>query len=378
MKASFNKKELFTKGIEYAEFFNVGNNNLLGFSSVVTDFGMDGSYNEGAIEGGPGNQLIMLIPDTARLSITAKTADSDLNNMALPLGANVTGNGIIETSDVFTGEGNKITLNGRNACAPYGGNKAVAYVINSTGTDKAEVQANSGTAYTVASTGVVEGFTAEDGASYCVKFFTRNSSAEVLTIPGLFAPAVVRAHFAINVYAKDSSGDAMKGSLYARRHYYIPRYSFTAGLKTTENQTTPGSVDLSGMALSYADAMSENVCAGSDKHYGYIVDEILGDNSSTAAVDGIYFIGLGDGVTISGTGEVTLPVKYSVNGALADISDMSQVTFSTPDQTHAKFTDSHQNVITGVTTGETTATVSVTNSATGVEYKDIIAVNVTA
>lgn len=373
---SFHGVQVFTKGINYAEFFDIASGNLLGFSRVVKEFGLNGSVNPGDIEGGPGNQLIMCIPDTGRLEITARTTDSDLNNMALPIGGNLAGNGIIEVSQPILASGNK--LNVTNAVAPYGGSKAIAYVLTSSGDDKATVEAGSGRAYPVSEAGELQGFTAKTGASYCVKYFVRNSSAKELGIPALFQPKVVRAHFAVNMYTNGGNGDAMSSSLYGIRHYYIPRYFFTAGLQDGVGQTEPGSVDLSGKALSFEQYQAEDVCASqSGMGYGFIVDEIVGENSSTAAVDGIYFIGLGEGVNIEGTGTVTLPTMYEVGGALADISDMTQVTYSTPDQTHAKFTDPHSNVITGVTAGSTTATVSVTNSRTGVEYHDAIPVTVT-
>lgn len=375
---TFNPQYLFSKGIVYAEFFDPATDNLLGYSQYVTDYGLNGTMNSGDIEGGLGNQLIMCIPDTSRLEITARTADTALNNMALPLGAEVGGNGIIETVTGIAATGTALSL--PNAVAPYGGqNGAIAYVLTSSGDDKAAVQAASGTAYQV-SDGVIQGFTAVSGNTYCVKYFIRNSSAMELTIPALFAPKVVRAHFAVNCYSKNGSDEAMAGSLAKIRHYYFPYYFFTAGLQGSESQTTPGTVDLSGKALTYEEYMANGMCAGGPKqNYGFIVDEIVGGSgdSSTAAVDGIYFIGLGDGLTgVVGTG--TLPVKYTVNGVLTEISDMSKVTFATAAANIAEFTDEHSNVITLKALGNTTATVSVTNSATGVTYTDAVSVTVVA
>lgn len=372
---TFSPEYLFTKGIAYAAFFDPATDNLLGYSQYVTDFGMNGTMNDGDIEGGLGNQLIMCIPDTSRLEITANTADAALNNMALAVGATVGGNGIIETVTGIVASGTSLAL--ANAVAPYGGqNGAVAYVLTSSGNDKAAVEAASGTAYQVVN-GTIQGFTAVSGNTYCVKYFVRNSSAMELTIPALFAPKVVRAHFAVNCYAKSAGGDGLSGSLVKIRHYYFPYYFFTAGLQGSESQTTPGSVNLSGKALTYEEYLASGVCSdGNRQNYGFIVDEIVGGatENSTAAVDGIYFIGLGDGLTgVVGTG--TLPVKYTVNGVLTDISDMSQVTFTTATDSIAEFADEHSNVITLKSVGNTTATASVTNSVTGVTYTD--AVNIT-
>lgn len=376
MAYTFKPNYIFTKGIAYAEFFDIATDNLLGFSSYVSDFGLNGNMNSGDIEGGPGNQLIMCVPDTARLEVTAKTADAALNNIALGVGAELTANGVIEVSHPITAAGNQLTV--QNAVAPPGSkNGAIAYILTSSGADKATVEQNSGTAYKVDAGGNIQGFSAITGQSYCVKYFVNNSSAQNLTIPALFQPKVVRAHFAVNCYAKMAGADAKASALYKIRHYYFPRYFFTAGLQDSVNQTTPGSVDLSGKCLTFDGAGAGDICAAENgQAYGFIVDEFVG-GTSTAGIDGIYFIGLGDGISVAADATAELPVKYSVGGVLTDISDMSQVTFTAGATETAKFTNEHVGTVTGVAPGTTTVTVSVTNSENGHTYKDVVQVTVT-
>jgi len=378
MAYTFSPEELFSKGIVYAEFFDPATDDLLGFSKLVSGFNPQGSVNAGDVEGGPGNALVMQIHDTARLNISATTADSALNNMALTVGGTLTANGVIETTKPIIATAATLTI--ANAVAPLGGqNGAVAYVIGSTGSDKAAVAAASGTAYPVSEEGVISGFTAVPGNTYCVKYFTHNSSAIQLGIPSLFTGKIVRAHFAVNLYAKKAGNDVMASSLLKIRHYVFPYYSFTNPLNDTLSQTATGSVDLSGTCLAYQDTV-EGACVSAENAgvYGYIVDEYVGNESSTAGIDGIYFIGLGAGASLAVGDELAIPVRYSVDGILAPISDMSQVTFASSDATKASFADSHSNVLTGVAQGSATLTVSVTNSRTGVAYSDTIPVTVTA
>jgi hypothetical protein len=373
---TFKPQALFTKGIAYAEFFDVNNNNLLGYSPYVTDFGLNGSMNDGDVEGGIGNQLIISLPDTSRLEVTATTADSALNNMALTIGGQLGGNGVIETmTAVTTGFAGDLIL--QNAVAPYGADSPVCYILTSTGEDKTAVEANSGKAYSVdTESGVIQDFTAESGATYCVKYFIRNSSADELTIPALFQPAVVRAHFAVNVYSQ-KGGDAMTGSLVKIRHYYFPRYQFNQPLQVKESQTTPGTTNLSGRCLTYQQALEAGVCASENSAaYGFIVDEPVGSLDSTANVRGIYFVGNGQQITVTVGDEVTLPVKYDVNGVLTDISDMSVVNFETSIPTIAAFNSEHSNVLRGKAEGTVAATVAVVNSATWEEFRDEIVVAV--
>lgn len=372
---SFNPQYEFSKGIVYFEAFDVATDDLVGFSKYVTDFSPAGSMNDGAVEGGPGNMLIINIPDTSRLTFTAKTADSALNNMALTIGQSLTGNGVVETSKPVVAGGAALTITG--AVAPLGGqNGAVAYILGSTGNDKDTVAANSGKAYKVGSDGTIQGFTAVSGNTYCVKYFVQNSSALQLAVPALFQPKVVRVHFAVNIYAKNGGGDAKNSSLFKIRHYYIPYYFFTGALSDTINQTTPGSVDLSGNCLT-ADEVGTDVCASNAMpNYCYIVDEFV-SGTSTGSVEGVYFVGAGAGVSVVHGETTELVAKYDVAGNLTNISDMSEVTFSTGAEETAKFNDPHSPVLTGVAAGTTTATVTVTNSISKVTYTDTIPVTVT-
>lgn len=373
---SFKKEALFSKGIVNAEFFSVENDNLLAYSAYVSNFGVEGSMNNGEVSGGPGNQLVMLIPDTARLNVTAQTADTNINSLALTVGGTLSGNGVIETIVGVTAASTSLTLTG--AVAPMGGqNGAVCYILTSSGSDRAAVEAASGTAYAVGDGGAVVGFTAVPSNTYCVKYFITNSSAQALTIPALFAPKVVRAHFAVNLYAKKGGSDVMESSIVGIRHYYFPYYFFTAAMKETASQTETGTVDLSGTCLSYEQAIANGNCAAiGNQVYGFIVDEMLGTNSSTAKVDGIYFIGLGGGASVKMGKTLTLPVKYSVGGVLTNISDMSQVTFESSATSVA--TVSSSGVVTPASTGTTIITAKVTNSMTEVLYQDSVTVTVTA
>lgn len=373
---TFKPQALFTKGIAYAEFFDVNTNNLLGYSPYATDFGLNGSMNDGDVEGGIGNQLIISLPDTSRLAVTCKTADSALNNMALPIGQDVAGYGIVETMTAVVASGTSLNLS--NAVAPYGTDKVVCYVLTSSGTDKAAVEAASGIAHTVTG-GVIEGFAAISGNTYCVKYSINNSSADKLTIPAMFQPKVVRAHFAVNVYSQNGSGDAMSGTLVKIRHYYFPRYQFNAPLQVTESQTTPGTTDLSGRCLTYQQALEAGICANENNAaYGFIVDEIVGSNTSTAKVEGIYFVGLGTEFNLKVGDVFTVPVKYAVNGVLTEISDLTQVTFESRDTSVANFASENSNVLTAASAGSTTISCSVTNSVTGETYDDTANILVTA
>lgn len=375
MAFTFKPEELFSKGIVYAEFFDPATDDLLGYSRYVADFSLAGAMNNGEVEAGPGNGLVMMIPDSARLNITATTADSALNNMAIAVGGTLSGYGVVETTTAITANSGTLLL--ANAVAPLGGdNGAVCYILTSTGSDRAAVEAQSGTAHAV-SGGAIQNFEASIGNTYCVKYFYSNSSAQQLTVPAMFNAKVVRAHFAVNCYAKKTGGDVLSSSLFKIRHYVFPYYFFTNPMEDTLSQTATGTVNLSGTCLSYQEAAAEGVCnVDSAGVYGYVVDEYVGgESTSTAAVDGIYFIGLGAGASVYIDDTLTLPIKYSVNGILTTISDMSAVTFESSAEAVATV---EGNVVSGESAGSAVITASVTNSRTNQTYTDAVTVTVSA
>lgn len=375
MAVSFKKESLFSKGIVSAEFYDIATDDLIGYSAYVSNFGVQGSMNSGEVAAGPGSMLVMCIPDTARLNVTCQTADTDLNSLALPVGGTITGNGVIPTIKGVTAD--STTLQVSNAVSPLGGqNGAVCYVVTSTGSDKNTVEAASGVAHAIDNSGNIEDFIAVPGNTYCVRYYTTNSSAEMLTIPALFAPKVVRAHFAVNLYAKKTGAAVLESSLVGIRHYFFPYYFFTAALNETASQTETGTVDLSGTCLTYEEALESGSCASvGAQNYGFIVDEMLGAYSSTSKVDGLYFIGLGAGVSVVNGSSYTLPIKFAVNGVLTNISDMDLVTFTSSNDEIATV---DENVVTGVALGTVTITAEVENSATGATYTDTVQVTVTS
>ena len=110
--ASFKPDYVFSKGIGYGEFFDPATDKLVGFSEYITDFGLNGSLNTGDVEGGPGNMLIMCIPDTARLAVTAKTADAMLQQLWHDRGRRAARQRHYRDRDRRVASGNNLSLTG--------------------------------------------------------------------------------------------------------------------------------------------------------------------------------------------------------------------------------------------------------------------------
>ena len=379
----FYDRLIFAKGICSAEFFDIETDALLAYSPYVTDFEIKGSMNTGEVSGGPGNALILCIPDTARLSFTARTADSDLTKLSLTAGAEAAGCSVQELTRPVTADTRGcLTLSGELTVPPGSCASApIAYVTASGGSDRAAVQAESGRARGVAAESGLVDFEALPGVTYLVKYFVKSSGTAAFQIPALFAPKVVRAHFAVNLYARPAAGSGawesgsgqnqLQTAIVGRRHYYIPCYMFTAAYADGASQTETGSVDLSGMALT-----SESIDANGNLtlSYGTVTDEFF--DSATAGVDGLYFIGEGAGPCLTVGQKHTLTVKYSVGGRLTNAADPSELTFASSAPSTAQVDAA--GVITAKAAGSCAVTAEVTNSVTGVTYRDAVTVTVTA
>lgn len=89
--------------------------------------------------------------------------------------------------------------------------------------------------------------------------------------------------------------------------------------------------------------------------------------ASTASITGIKFAGLEEGV-IAFVSNGYVPVKYLVNGMEVDVTDFSDVTFTSTNTAVAYFASAHSNLLICKSKGKTTLMATVTNSATGATY----------
>ena len=280
------------------------------YSNKVQQNQLQTSINNSPINAGIGNPIVIQIPDSAAINLTLTAADMSLEARALQVGGQISYNGIVPVMESIKANGTVLSVTKAPAVA-YGFSAAYAFIDNS------------GTAYTVdTDTYQIQGFTAESGKSYCVRYFISAASAKQLRISSVFAPSVEVVMIRIPAYSAQGS-TANAGSHVGDFFIWIPRMQFSGNAGLDASQTTASTTDVSGTALSYDDAAAQGLCSA-EEAYGslayYVYMPLAG---ATSAVEGLAIVGGTISLRVGDT--IQLPVKYVIDGQLVqpEFSDLS-------------------------------------------------------
>lgn len=258
------------------------------------------TVNMSPIQAGVGNPTVINIPDSSEISLTITAADMSLEARALATGGELSYNGIVPIMESITANGTTLTVSNTPAIG-YGMAAEYAFIDMD------------GTAYTIdTTTRQINGFVAENGESYCVRYFTRMPSAKQLRLSTLFAPAVEVATIRLPAYSAQGS-TANQGSRVGDFWIWIPRMQFSGKADVDGSQTTPATTDISGTALSYEEGLSAGYCSESAMSaLAYMVYlPLAGANS---LIEGLAIVGGEISLKVGQT--MQLPVKYVIDGVL--------------------------------------------------------------
>lgn len=116
MKANLNSRPLYAKGTMDVKCFDPGTNHLVYFSSKMSTSQLQSTVNLGTINAGPGNPVVIQIPDTPSLTLNLTAADFSLQGRALAVGGNVTYNGVVPVDEVVAARAKRyFSLSRKNA-----------------------------------------------------------------------------------------------------------------------------------------------------------------------------------------------------------------------------------------------------------------------
>lgn len=211
---------------------------------------------------------------------------------------------------------------------------------------------------------------ATEGATYCVKYFTENSSAKTLTIPADFIPATVHAVLTANLYAGDASNPS-SGTKVGTVVIDIPRFMLNGSQTISLNMTGASNTDLSGSALASQDAAS----CDDQGYYAKITEVILGSNWYDDALG----LMIADGVIDIKTEEQeTLKVYAVYANAAPKLLDNAILNFviGTGDEGIATV-GANTGIVKGVGQGQTSVTITVAGGVAQ-HLEGSVVVNVTA
>ena len=329
----------YVKGTMDVWCHNPSTGDLDYYSNKVQTSQFTTTVNMSPINASVGNPVVINLPDSAEVSLTLTAANMSLEARALSVGGDLSYNGIVPVIESITAQSGTIAVS-QAPVAGYGMAEPYAFID----TD--------GKAYVVnADTYQIEGFTAQSGQSYCVRYFVRNASAQQLRIASNFAPSVEVVTIRMPAYNTQGSSNN-QGSKCGDFYIWIPRMQFSGKADTEGSQTTAATTDFSGSALAYDEAVSSGVCAESAATaLAYMVYVPLGD--STTLVEGLAVVG--GAITVAAGSTVQLPVKYVINNQLVQ-PDYSDLTYESSADGTATVSDA--GVITGVAAGSCTITAS--------------------
>lgn len=345
-----NKIPRYAKGFSEAAVYDIVTGDLLYWTNKLKTGNTSTSMNDGAIEGGLGNQLLANIPDTVRLTGTFEAADFSLEARGLQMGSTVQYNAksmirekIVATATTLTVSKTPAPAYGQASTAEtyfcYVGSDGVNYGVDPT-------------------TKEIQGFTAVVGQEYCVQYYTNILNAEQLAIPANFSPTVGYMVIKTPMYSENGAS-AKNSSLAGYLYGFYPRVNFVGGdAGVNGSQTEASTTSLNFTALAYDD-LTDDVCTdcgSEDSVYGYLTYVPCGGDA-LSAVSGLAIVGGVISLAVGST--VQTPVFYYMDNGQLITPTYSDLTFTSADSATASV-GANTGVITGVAAGNTTVTATVT------------------
>lgn len=364
----FGDPNLFVKGLIDVTITDPSTGNIIGYNKVLSDGAFTTSMNLGEVEGGLGNALAAIIPDTSRLSGTLTSQTFSMEHRALIAGGTISYDGISPVCEEITATGTSLSVSG-NPVKDYGQAADDEYCrcyVRESG-----ASSYLGTNYEIdATTKKVQNFTATSGTTYIVTYFA-NTNAKVLPLPANFTPSVASLRFKMPVYSMQGASVSQSNKV-GTLWFIVPSAVFTGDAGLSANQTSNSTTDYAWQALSTDDNLpSCDACSTSNANYAYYV--YVPCDGTGSLVEGLAVIGGEVEVAVSGTAQI--PVKYVMaDGSLAQptYTDLTYVSGST-----STATVSASGVVTGVAEGDTDVTITYTKPD-GTKLTTVCNVTVTA
>lgn len=353
---TFGDPNLFVQGVVEQKFRDPTTGDIIGYDKIGNEAAITYAMELSEIVGGFTNQLIGLIPHSARLSGTYTSQAFDLRHRAHLTGGSAEYNGIVPICEEITASGTTLTVTG-TPVKSYAQPESDTYAW-------CDVHEKGASSYQGANYGVnttnkqVQNFTAVSGKTYIVTYFAHNLSALTASIPVAPNPAVVTVEQKWGVYARQNNS-VSHGTLQGYLYVVVPLAMLEGDPGISGNQTTPASTNFNWRAISPFDNMPDcSGCGLPSGNLAYYVYAPCGDSAVSATA----LVSIGSFVITSTTVPKKIPVKYLMpDGSLAQ-PNYSDLTYTaTP---AGKVTVSDNGDVLGVASG-TGVTITVKKGTAG-------------
>lgn len=369
MAFRFGDPSLFVQGMVDTTYFNPATGDIVGYDRVANEVATNYTFDMTEVTGGFNNQLVGLIPNSTRLTGTTTSAAFSLEQRALISGGETGYNGIAYVCESVTATGTTLTITGTPAksyAQPASDEYAWCYVRDTSAANYEGIN------YGVdMSTKEVQNFTAENGKTYQVFYFTRNASALALNLPVAANPNVVSVQQKWGVYSaqnQNSGNSILKGYLY----FYVPLAIVEGDAGIDGNQTTNSTTPYNWRAISPTDNMPDcTACGSSDSNLAYYVFVPCGDSAQSAES----MVVTGGAVSVAQGGTVEIPVFFVMPDDSIVVPDYSNITLSEAG-TGLSLSGNVLSATSGATVGADPAKLTYTGETTTLSTEFVI--NVTA
>lgn len=315
-------------------------------SNTMLDNSIEVSISNEDITGGPGNGLQFIYFHTPDMTINLTETQFNLDMIASNFGSEkVTGGNVWEEESVTLGvggtgsvtKGTPILPPDTTATTPYG------WVANADG-DRVKVEFTN-SSFTVAS--------ASEGDKVCVRYYTENSAAKIVTIPANFTPGQLRLIMECQL-ASSNTGKVSDTNIIGRVEFEIETAQLTGAQTISMSSTGVAQTPLVARAL----AGDTSSGCSSTGLYGSI-KEILKD---AVWYDDVNALAIADNTLTMDTADTEKLSVYGVrNTGATMVRDYEDLTFATSDAGVA--TVDTDGIVTAVASGSAVISVTVTDKS---------------
>lgn len=330
-------------GVGYGRALDSQGNQLFN-TKTLTDSGFNTSTSIEEIRGGAGNGLQGMYVHTGVFDVTMKDCISDLLYVGLQVGSAITaGANIYTTETITTTVINQITVSGTPQT--FGTVGTIGWYSIQGSEDVAKITF-------VGSVASVSNLPI--GSKICVTYLITDDSARVIEVASNFIPAEVHLVFTLPLFkAGIDATNASASSQLGEWIVDVPRFMFDGAISLATTSASAVGFDIKGKALA---STAVNGCENKSI-YATITEVIYNKDEFANVVD--LAVANGDvEVTVAGTSMLKVYKIYN-DGTSASLVDNKKLTFVSA--TPAKATVNSTGLVTGVATGSTNISATITS-----------------
>lgn len=339
----FGDPNLFVKGVAEQIFFDPSSGNIIGYDRTATEGAVSITANLAEITGGMGNQLIGVLPDTARVSGTYSSAAFSLETRERIMGGEIAYDATAQVCETITADSDTLTVGRVPAPALAENPDDLVYwcYMRHIGDNT-----SSGVNVGINPDGTVNAV-AEPGEQYEITYFAHVVSAQMLPIPTVWNPVMMTVQERYGVYAKQG-GSAERGSLRGWLTFIVPRAILNADAGVNASQTANADTSGNWIALPEKPENMPMCACGENAHplAYYVYVPCSGVNDAVSSV-----VSVGSGLTLKAGRTEQLPIKLVMPDDSLVQPDFATLGFYSDDDAVAVVDNA--GAVTAVSEGET-------------------------